>query len=199
MIAAGSWSTTLNVLSFPFSKSSTSVRSPSLKNHRPQGAESLFVCVWGGGEQWWIITAVILALSPWPIPEDLGFQNPSQNNPPSATRVQNRGLLGTCALERPYFQSAAPSATSTGYKPSVGSVNMEKSHLWVIMKFPLLETIPDAITREKEKVICCRKAKIKMTSMIAHIYEYIFIFVPYYANRWSTNKNACWQEIRILF
>lgn len=49
MIAAGSWSTTLNVLSFPFSKSSTSVRSPSLKNHRPQGAESLFVCVGGGG------------------------------------------------------------------------------------------------------------------------------------------------------
>lgn len=164
---------------------------------KPESQDPQTTGCWELLGQWWVKRAFTLPLCPRPMPEDLGFRNPTQSNTPSAPRVQSGGPLRTWTSERPHFTSAAPSAASTGSKPSVGSVNMEKSHLWVTMKLPLLETIPGAMMREK--IICCGETKITMTSMITHIHEYIFIFVPYYANRWSPSKDVCWQEIGILF
>lgn len=141
---------------------------------KPESQDPQITGCWELSGQWWVMRAFTLPLRPRPMPEDLGFRNPTQNNTPSAPRVQSGGPLRTWTSECPHFTSAALLATSTGSKPSVGSVNMEKSHLWVTMKLPLLETIPGAMMREK--VICCGESKIKMTSMITHIHEYIYSY-----------------------
>lgn len=75
-----------------------------------------------------------------------GLSKPSWNNTLSAT-----GMLRIHGSESSYFYSATLSTMSAGYKPSLGSFNMAKSHLSAIMKFPQLETIPDDIMRIKNK------------------------------------------------
>lgn len=118
------------------------MRSLSVKNHRPWGAESFQEMVVDNKSSYTCIESQANA-------RGAGFSKTQH-------RTIHHLLLG-CRVEvcsEAVLQNALTSKVQpVGHKhwlwASVGSVNMEKSHLWVIMKFPLLETIPDTITREK--------------------------------------------------